>query len=123
MKIQIKKTTAVLLAVLLATMFFVSVASAKTANIDLPTQSEVIKFVNSYQGESNFVEKVSVGAEYYHPEWKWDIWKDQYSNKLISFYYEIDPYRHGSIYYDDEGNRLSDLSGLNLVLVKSYVGA
>ncbi len=50
MKIQIKKTIAVLLAVLLATTLLVSMASAKTPIKDLPTKSEVILFLNGYLG-------------------------------------------------------------------------
>ncbi len=78
MKIQIKKTIAVLLAVLLATTLLVSMASAKTPISGLPAKSEVVSFVNSYQGESNFISTVSADSEAFNPEWTWDIWKDQY---------------------------------------------
>lgn len=120
---RIKKTLAILLVVFLATMLFVSIASAKTANNDLPTRLEVLEFVKSYQGQSNFIETISGDSEYYHPEWKWDIWQDEDGNRVICFYYKINPNRYGSIYFDSEGNQLSKLDLSNLILIKSYVGA
>ncbi len=122
MKIQIKKTIAVLLAVLLATTLLVSMASAKTPISGLPAKSEVVSFVNSYQGESNFISTVSADSEAFNPEWTWDIWKDQYGSKYISFYYKINSHKYGSIYYDSDGYRISDFSGLKLKLIKSYKG-
>ncbi len=120
MKIQIKKTISVLLVVLLATMLFVSMASAKTANKDLPTRYEVLNFVDRYQGQDYFVETVSADSEYYHPTWTWDIWKDKYGDKVISFYYKLSYNKYGSIYFDSEGNRLSNVGKLKLI--KSYRG-
>ena len=122
MKIQIKKTIAVLLAVLLATTLLVSMASAKTPNQDLPAKSEVLSFVNSYQGESDFINTVSADSEAINPEWTWDTWKDKYGFKYISFYYKINSHKYGSIYFDSEGDRISDFSGLKLKLIKSYKG-
>jgi hypothetical protein len=121
-KIQIKKTIAVLLVLFLATMLLVSMASAKTAIKDLPTKKEVLTFVRGYQYEDGFVGTVSADSEYYHPEWTWDTWKDQYGFKYISFYYKINSHKYGSIYFDSEGDRISDFSGLKLKLIKSYKG-
>jgi hypothetical protein len=122
MKILIKKTIAVLLAVLLATTLLVSMASAKTPISGLPAKSEVLSFVNSYQGESDFINIVSADSEAINPEWTWDTWKDQYGFKYISFYYKINSHKYGSIYFDSEGDRISDFSGLKLKLIKSYKG-
>ena len=122
MKIQIKRTIAVLLAVLLATTLLASMASAKTQIKDLPPKSEVLSFVNGYQGESDFINIVSADSEAINPEWTWDTWKDQYGFKYISFYYKINSHKYGSIYFDSEGDRISDFSGLKLKLIKSYKG-
>lgn len=121
MKIQIKKTMAILLVALLATMLLVSMASAKTATKDFPAKEEVLTFVKSYQDQSNFIQGVSADSEYYYPEWVWDIWKDKYGDYYISFYYKINDKKYGSIYYDSEGVKISP-KNLNLKLVKSYVG-
>ncbi len=89
----------------------------------LPTKSEVLTFVNGYQGGSDFIETVSGDLESYHPEWKWDIWQDQYGNILISFYYyQNNPKGYESTYFDSEGNIIST-KDLELTLVDSYKGA
>ena len=122
MKIQIKKTIAVLLVVLLSTMLLVSMASAKTDPktdlTKLPTKSELLTFVNDYQG-SDFVETVSAASESVNPEWPWDIWQDKYGNRYISFYYQS-KHKYVSIYYNNEGNIIPKT--LKLKLIKSYRG-
>ncbi len=69
-----------------------------------PTKSEVLTFVNKYQGRSDFIETVSEASGSDHPEWKWDIWRDQSGNKFISFYHdENNPNGYDSIYFDNKG--------------------
>jgi hypothetical protein len=120
-KTQIKRTIAVLLAVLLVTTLLVSMASAKTANKDLPTKSQVLTFVSNYQGQRNFIDIVSKRSERLHPTWTWDVWQDQYKNKVISFYYKVSTKTYGSIYFDSKGNIIST-KNLKLKLIKSYLG-
>jgi len=97
-----------------------SIASDDTS---LPTESEVLTFVNDYKGGSDFIETVSGDSESYHPEWKWDIWQDQYGNILISFYYyQNNSKGYESTYFDSEGNIIST-KDLELTLVNSYPGA
>ncbi|AKB56768.1 cell surface protein [Methanosarcina barkeri 227] len=94
-----------------------------SGDTSLPTESEVLTFVNDYQGVSDFIETVSGDSESYHPEWKWDIWQDQYGNRLISFYYyQNNPKGYDSTYFDSEGNIIST-KDLELTLVNSYKGA
>jgi hypothetical protein len=112
---------AVLLAVLLVTTICASTVSAKTANKDLPSKSQVLSFVSSYQGKYNFVSTASRYSERYHPTWTWDIWQDKNKNKVISFYYKVGSKGYGSIYFDNYGNTIST-KNLKLKLVKSYWG-
>jgi len=121
MKFHIKKTMTVLLAIFLVATVCVSAASAKTANKDLPSKSQVLSFVSNYQGEYNFVNVASKKSEHYHPAWTWDIWQDQHKNKVISFYYKVGSKGYGSIYFDNYGNTIST-KYLKLKLVKSYWG-
>ncbi len=88
-----------------------------------PTKSEVLTFVNDYQGISDFINTVSRASQSDHPEWKWDIWQDQNGNKMISFYYyQNNSKGYGSTYFDSEGNIIST-KDLELTLVDSYKGA
>lgn len=119
MKIQIKKTIVVLLAILLATTLFVSMASAKTQTKDLPYRYEVLEFVGNWQGESDFVNTVSSESQSSNPSWLWDTWRDTDENRYISFYYKINDYKSRSIYFDDEGNVVKPG---NWKLVESYKG-
>ena len=119
MKFHLKKTMTVLLAVLLVTTLCVSAASAKTPDKALPSKSQVLSFVSSYQYEPHFVNVVSAKSEHIHPKWIWDIWQDQHKNKYISFYYKVGYNGHGSIYFDNYGNQIST-KNLKLKLIKSY---
>ncbi|PAV12393.1 hypothetical protein ASJ81_06355 [Methanosarcina spelaei] len=97
--------------------------STATDITSLPTKSEVLTFVNDYKGGSDFIETVSGDSESYHPEWKWDIWQDQYGNILISFYYyQNNSKGYESTYFDSEGNIIST-KDLELTLVDSYKGS
>jgi PKD repeat protein len=97
--------------------------STTTDITSLPTKSEVSTFVNDYQGVSDFIETVSENSKLNHPEWKWDIWKDQSGNRVISFYYyQNNSKGYESIYFDSEGNTISK-KGLELTPVYSYPGA
>ena len=94
--------------------------SAATDITNLPTKSEVLTFVNDYQGVSDFIITVSGDSKSYHPEWKWDIWQDQSGNKVISFYYyQNNPKGYESTYFDSEGNIIS-AKNLKLTLMESY---
>jgi hypothetical protein len=121
MKIQTKKTIVVLVAFLLATMLLVSMASAKTADRNLPSKSQILKFISSYRGSGDFVDTVSADSVSVHPSWTWDKWQDEDGNKYISFYYKITNKKHGSIYFDDDGYTISP-KNLNLELMDSYQG-
>jgi hypothetical protein len=101
MKIKIKKTIVVLLAVLLATTLCVSMASAKTADNNLPSKSEIQNYAKGYTG-SDFVNRFSSATVANHPSWTWDKWQDGNGNKYISYYYKSGK-GHGSIYFNDEG--------------------
>ncbi|WP_205793650.1 DnaJ domain-containing protein [Methanosarcina sp. MSH10X1] len=69
----------------------------------LPTKSEVVTFVNKYQGVSDFIETVSIASQSDHPEWKWDIWQDQNENKISFYHYQNNPKGYDSIYFDSKG--------------------
>ncbi|AKB44375.1 cell surface protein [Methanosarcina vacuolata Z-761] len=94
-----------------------------SGDTSLPTESEVLTFVNNYQGVSDFIETVSGDSESSNPTWKWDIWQDQYGDRLISFYYyQNNPKGYDSTYFDSEGNIIST-KDLELTLLNSYKGA
>lgn len=117
MKIQTKKTIVVLLAVLIATTLLVSMASAKTADKNLPSKSQILSFAKGYKGPG-FVDRFSDATLTYHPAWTWDKWQDDDGNLYISYYYK---YGHGhrSIYFDDDGYVIKPGSW---ELIQSYQG-
>jgi hypothetical protein len=117
MKIQIKKTIVVLLAVLLVSTFVVSTASAHTADKNLPSKSSIMSYAKLYAG-SDFVDRFASATLADHPSWTWDKWQDEYGNKYISYYYKTSG-GHGSIYFNDEGKVKK---AKNLELMDSWGG-
>jgi hypothetical protein len=96
-------------------------ASADTANKDLPTRTQITEFVNSI--ESPTVKTLSETAKINYPAWKWDTWKDKDGNDYLSFYFVSDSYKgFDSVYYDNTGKVLGKTCGLQMTNVDSYKG-
>jgi len=100
---------------------FTAVSNAQTENKDLPTESQILNFIDSVDNPS--VTSLSETSMDENPSLKWDTWKNGAGNKNISFYYvDSDSKRgYGSLYFDNNGNKLSIACG-NYDLIKSYTG-
>ena len=116
-----------IITVLILSFFVCSAASAETANKDLPTKGELTDFTESISFMYDFTASASAHSEEEHPTWKWDLWTYEDGNKsknVISFYY-TDPKSqkgYGSIYYDENGEIVKSMCGVNYELYESYRG-
>jgi hypothetical protein len=93
-------------------------ATATTDNKDLPTKKEVKRFVNAFESDDDFISEISDAAKEEHPTWKWDIWND---GEMISFYYKTSN-GYGSIYYDEDGDRVKPDCDVKYEATESYLG-
>jgi len=111
-----------ILSTLLILAMLISIAGAATENKDLPTQTEITDYLSGLP-TNNFVSSASESSMNDNPSWKWDTWTDANENNLFSFYYSAStPKGYGSVYFDDSGNQLGKMCGMDATLVKSYTG-
>lgn len=117
MKLPLKMTGVFLIFALLTSCV------AATGNKDLPTKEEITDFIAGIPVSDNYIATVFDAVKDKQPAWNCDTWVDKNGNKILSLYY-VDPDSakgYSSIYFNELGKKIS-MSGVEVVLVNSYVG-
>lgn len=114
--------------ILIVALFVSSTAMAETANKDLPTKGVLGDYLQTIKPADNYTKISSEKMLNDHPDWKWDIWKTNQNETIISFYYTNPKSEngYGSLYFDGMGSDITSgithICGLKLTCVKSYKG-
>lgn len=89
---------------------------------EIPTKVDLDTFISTLPDSSNFVNVSANESKRLHPTWPHDVWVDSREEYYISFYYKVQDVEYKSIYYDNCGNKLGKMCGIELSLFAPYYG-